>query len=277
MEFYNKVSEKCSKVVTNAYSTSFSLGIWSLPKKYHKAIYSVYGFVRLADEIVDTFHQKDKATLLKAFKIDTFKAIDEKISLNPILNAFQNVVNRFNIKKDWIEAFLFSMEMDLTKTDFTQEEYEKYIYGSAEVVGLMCLQIFCDGNDAVCEKLIPQAKSLGAAFQKVNFLRDIKSDFEERGRVYFPKVDFNNFSNGEKIEIEKDINLDFKDAFNGIKKLPNGSKLGVLATYVYYSALFNKIKNQSVEKLKNNRIRINNFHKFWLLLRTTLQVRLGLV
>lgn len=277
MQFYNKVCEQCSKLVTNAYSTSFSMGIWSLPKKYHTAIYSIYGFVRFADEIVDTFHTQDKATLLEEFEKETYKAIENKISLNPILQAFQKVVNDFNIKREWIAAFLYSMKMDLEKVDYTQELYEKYIYGSAEVVGLMCLQVFCNGDDSVCANLIPPAQSLGAAFQKVNFLRDIKSDFEERGRVYFPNVDFNHFTLAQKTEIEKDINQDFERAFEGIKDLPNGSKYGVYATYIYYKALFQKIKNQPVEKVKTDRIRINNFKKFWLLLRTGFQVRLGLV
>lgn len=265
IELYNETALKCSKLITQHYSTSFSLGIRTLDEKFHFPIYAIYGFVRYADEIVDTFHDHDKKSLLDQFTSDTYQAIDEKISLNPVLHSFQLAVNQYAIDKELIAAFLYSMEMDLTEQDYDQENYEKYIYGSAEVVGLMCLRVFCEGNDEEYQRLKPMAKSLGAAFQKVNFLRDIKSDFDDRGRVYFPGVDFKNFTEADKAAIEQDIKADFEAALIGIKQLPKGAKMGVYLAYIYYIKLFNKIQNLPSSKILHERIRIPDFKKMMLL------------
>lgn len=265
MDLYNETCFECSKIITNKYSTSFSLGIKAFDKKFQYPIYAIYGFVRYADEIVDTFHDKDKAYLIDKFRKDTKEAIDIKISLNPVLHCFQEVVNKYHIEYELIDAFLKSMEMDLDKTAYTDESYKEYIYGSAEVVGLMCLRIFCEGDDANYQKLLPKARSLGSAFQKINFLRDIKADYDERGRTYFPKIDFKNFSENDKKEIEADIKIDFDDAFEGIKNLPEGSKLGVFIAYVYYLELFKKIKNTPANIISNKRIRVSDSKKLILM------------
>lgn len=277
MDLYNETCFECSKIITNKYSTSFSLGIKAFDKKFQYPIYAIYGFVRYADEIVDTFHDKDKAYLINKFRKDTKEAIDIRISLNPVLHCFQEVVNKYNIEYELIDAFLKSMEMDLDKTAYTDESYKEYIYGSAEVVGLMCLRIFCEGDDANYQKLLPKARSLGSAFQKINFLRDIKSDFDERGRTYFPKIDFNNFSENDKKEIEADIKIDFDDAFEGIKNLPNGSKLGVYIAYVYYLELFKKIKNTPANIISNKRIRVSDSQKLILMAQAILKNKLNYV
>ena len=266
-DLYSQTAFDCSKLITNTYSTSFSLGIKTLNKKYHESIYAIYGFVRYADEIVDTFHDHDKAELLARFKKDTYVAIEEGISLNPVLHSFQIVVNKFNIDHDLIEAFLLSMEMDLSKTDYEDPDYEKYIYGSAEVVGLMCLKVFCEGDEDHYQSLLNPARHLGSAFQKVNFLRDIKSDYDDRGRVYFPGVDFNNFTQEDKKNIELDIRDEFRSSLDGIKRLPKGARAGVYLAYIYYTVLFKKIKNSSPDKVKTERIRVPNFVKFLLLVR----------
>ncbi|MEQ9466290.1 MAG: phytoene/squalene synthase family protein [Ekhidna sp.] len=266
-DLYTQTAFDCSKLITKTYSTSFSLGIRTLNKKYHESIYAIYGFVRYADEIVDTFHDHDKQKLLQRFKSDTYQSIEEKISLNPVLHSFQQVVNEFNIDHDLIEAFLISMEMDLSKKDYDDSEYEKYIYGSAEVVGLMCLKVFCEGNEEKYQELLTPARHLGSAFQKVNFLRDIKSDYDERGRVYFPGVDFNQFSNEEKKQIEEDIREEFKQSLIGIKKLPKGVRAGVYLAYIYYTVLFKKITRLSPERIKSERIRVPNLKKFMLLVK----------
>ena len=266
-DLYSQTAFDCSKLITNTYSTSFSLGIKTLNKKYHESIYAIYGFVRYADEIVDTFHDHDKAELLARFKKDTYVAIEEGISLNPVLHSFQIVVNKFNIDHDLIEAFLLSMEMDLSKTDYEDPDYEKYIYGSAEVVGLMCLKVFCEGDEDHYQSLLKPARHLGSAFQKVNFLRDIKSDYDDRGRVYFPGVDFNNFTQEDKKNIELDIRDEFRSSLDGIKRLPKGARAGVYLAYIYYTVLFKKIKNSSPDKVKTERIRVPNFVKFLLLVR----------
>lgn len=255
-ELFNSTALKCSRLITQHYSTSFTLGIKTLHKRFHLPVYAVYGFVRYADEIVDTFHGKNKQELLKRFKEDTYKAIAEEISLNPVLHAFQMIVNKYGIDHDLIEAFLYSMEMDLDQTLHDQESYEKYIYGSAEVVGLMCLRIFCEGDRKKYDALLDAAKSLGSAFQKVNFLRDIKSDFDDRGRVYFPGVDFNQFTLEDKKIIEKDIEKDFHDALIGIKMLPKGARGGVYLAYVYYVQLFKKIKRLPPRKILSERVRV---------------------
>ncbi len=266
-DLYSQTAFDCSKLITNTYSTSFSLGIKTLNKKYHESIYAIYGFVRYADEIVDTFHDHDKAELLARFKKDTYVAIEEGISLNPVLQSFQIVVNQFNIDHHLIEAFLLSMEMDLSKTDYEDPDYEKYIYGSAEVVGLMCLKVFCEGDEDHYQSLLKPARHLGSAFQKVNFLRDIKSDYDDRGRVYFPGVDFNNFTQEDKKNIELDIRDEFRSSLDGIKRLPKGARAGVYLAYIYYTVLFKKIKNSSPDKVKTERIRVPNFVKFLLLVR----------
>jgi phytoene synthase len=274
MDLYTETSFKCSKVITNCYSTSFSAGIKAFGKDLRLPIYAIYGFVRFADEIVDTFHEQDKSALIAQFKIDTYNSIAQKISLNPVLHAFQTVVNQFNIPHTLIEAFLKSMEMDLDKTAYDAAGYEEYIYGSAEVIGLMCLKVFCKGDENQYQKLVPKAKSLGAAFQKINFLRDIKSDFEERGRTYFPNVNFNNFTDADKRSIEKDIQKDFDDALIGIKNLPKSSQAGVYIAYLYYIELFKKVKNLSAITIAQKRIRIANSHKTVLMLWAILKIRL---
>lgn len=267
IDLYTKTAFDCSKLITKTYSTSFSLGISTLNRRYHAPIYAIYGFVRYADEIVDTFHDHNKSELLQRFKEDTYRSIEEKISLNPVLHSFQEVVNKYQINQELIEAFLVSMEMDLSKTDYADPEYEKYIYGSAEVVGLMCLKIFTEGKEERYQELLKPARHLGAAFQKVNFLRDIKSDYDERGRVYFPGVDFSSFSIAEKKKIEKDINQDFKEALIGIKNLPKGARAGVYLAYIYYMVLFKKISRLSPERIKKERIRVPNRKKILLLIK----------
>lgn len=272
---FDETTLECSKLITQRYSTSFTLGIKTLAKKFHLPIYAIYGFVRYADEIVDTFHDQDKKTLLAQFKDDTYTAIDNKISLNPVLHAFQLIVNAYQIDKDLIEAFLKSMEMDLDFKTYNDSRYHEYIYGSAEVVGLMCLKVFCEGDQRLYESLKSPACKLGSAFQKVNFLRDIKSDYEERGRVYFPGVDFNKFDKSAKELIEDDIQKDFDEALDGIRRLPSGAKLGVKVAYLYYQKLFDKIKGLGPEVITHQRIRIPNAKKLSLLLGTYVETKLG--
>ena len=267
-DLFTKTSLECSKLITQRYSTSFTLGIKTLHKRFHLPVYGIYGFVRFADEIVDTFHDHDKRSLLKAFKEETYKAIEDGLSFNPVLHAFQDVVHRYNIELAHIEAFLYSMELDLDPQTYDDDLYKKYIYGSAEVVGLMCLRVFCEGDAALYDSLEAPAKSLGSAFQKVNFLRDIKSDYDVRGRVYFPAVDFHEFGDRDKDEIQADIQKDFDDALDGIKRLPDGSRLGVYLAYIYYLRLFEKIKNLPPAKIKQERIRIPNPMKMLLLTQT---------
>lgn len=265
-ELYRDTCLECSKVITQRYSTSFSLGIRAFDKKYRYPIYAIYGFVRYADEIVDTFHEFDKELLFKNFKADTYQAIAQKISLNPVLHSFQYAVNKYNIPHDLIEAFLHSMEMDIDKSKYDPEQYNEYIYGSAEVIGLMCLMIFCEGDHKVYENLTPYARSLGAAFQKINFLRDIKSDYYERGRVYFPNVEFAEFCESQKLIIEEDIQKDFDHGLEGIKKLPDGARLGVYIAYRYYLDLFKKIKNLPATEVAKKRIRVADGRKAYLFL-----------
>ncbi|QEK52090.1 phytoene/squalene synthase family protein [Pedobacter aquae] len=277
MDLYTQTCLDCSKIITNNYSTSFSLGIKAFDKKFREPIYAIYGFVRFADEIVDTFHDQDKESLIAQFRKDTVEAIERKISLNPVLHAFQLVVNKYHIEFHLMDAFLKSMEMDLDKTRYTDDSYKEYIYGSAEVVGLMCLRVFCEGNHQLYDALLPKARSLGSAFQKINFLRDIKSDFEERGRTYFPGIDFTKFTEADKQEIEKDIKADFDDALEGIKQLPQGSKLGVYIAYVYYLKLFEKIKATSAQTIANKRIRIPDTQKIFLMAQALIKDKLNFV
>ena len=267
-EIFENSSARCSKIITQAYSTSFSLGIKTLSKDLREPVYGIYGMVRLADEIVDTFHDFDKKFLLEKFKHDTFEAIEQKISLNPVLHSFQKAVNRYHISLDLIEAFFKSMETDLYETAFGEDGYNEYIYGSAEVVGLMCLKVFANGDEMIYKKLEPSALALGAAFQKVNFLRDMKSDFEERGRVYFPGVDFSNFKLEAKLKIEAEVAEDFRVAYEGIKQLPAGARSGVMLAYAYYIRLFQQIKSASVCRIKETRIRVSDFEKAFLLVET---------
>ena len=277
MELFNKTTFQCSEIVTKNYSTSFSLGIRMFDKKLHEPIYAIYGFVRYADEIVDTFHDHDKKQLLEAFREDTYKAIRQKISLNPILHCFQMVVNQYNIETELIEAFLHSMEMDLYDIDYTEAKYHEYIYGSAEVVGLMCLRVFCEGNEEAYQRLKPPACSLGAAFQKVNFLRDMKSDYYDRGRVYFPNVDFNKFDYKAKQQIEADIQQDFDHAYEGILQLPRSARLGVYLAYTYYLKLFKKIQQTTPAHILAERIRVPDARKLSLLVESYFKHQLNYI
>ncbi len=276
-KLFNKVSISCSKVVTRAYSTSFSLGIRCLDKEVQDPIYSIYGFVRFADEIVDTFHDFDKQTLLDRFKEDTHRAVAEKISLNPILNSFQKTVNTFHIEASLYDQFLKSMEMDLTETEYDQQGIDEYILGSAQVVGLMCLRVFCKRDDAMYQRLKPNAMHLGAAFQKINFLRDLKADFKGMGRNYFPGIDLSRFDAESKRKIEDNIDIDFKAGFEGIKQLPHAVRLGMYVAYVYYYALFKKIKNTPPDRVMNHRIRIRNRQKLSILAYSYVKHQLKLI
>ena len=276
LSLYNQTCLECSSLITRRYSTSFSMGIRVFDKKYRSPIYAIYGFVRFADEIVDTFHDFPKKELLDKFRRDTFEAIESGISLNPVLHSFQNVVNKYNIEKELIDAFLDSMEMDLNLNAYEDNLYQKYIYGSAEVVGLMCLRVFVNGDDNMYKHLYASARSLGSAFQKINFLRDIKSDFDERGRVYFPGVDFRSFSLGDKLQIESDIKKDFDDALLGITQLPQGVRFGVYLAYKYYTKLFQKIKSASPTKVKEERIRVRDSRKVVLIFSSAFRLRFNL-
>ena len=277
-QLYQNSCVECSELITKRYSTSFSLGIRVFDKEFRNPIYSIYGFVRFADEIVDTFHQYDKKELLDDFRKETFKAIVQKISLNPILQAFQQVVNEYEINHQLITDFLDSMEMDLHKSTYESEAiYNKYIYGSAEVVGLMCLQVFTKGDKVFYNQLAPYAKSLGAAFQKINFLRDMNSDLEERGRVYFPGIDLTKFDEFTKQEILKDIQLDFDNALEGIRLLPKGARRGVYLAYVYYLNLYKNIRKASVEKIMEERIRVSDKRKAYLLMNTVVRNSMNLL
>lgn len=274
---YDSVSLKCSKLTTRAYSTSFSLGIQCLKKKLQGPIYSIYGFVRFADEIVDTFHNYDKATLLKRFKEDTYRALEERISLNPILNSYQQTANQYNFERDLTDQFLKSMEMDLHLTSYDQKGIEDYILGSAEVVGLMCLRVFCEGDEAQYQKLKPSAMKLGAAFQKINFLRDLNADFNGMGRTYFPGIDLTQFDEVSKAKIEADIAEDFHAAYLGIKQLPRAARFGVYVAYLYYLALFKKIKNTPSHVVLQNRIRVRNRHKLSILAYSFVKHQLNMI
>ena len=266
-KIFDKISLKTSILTTKMYSTSFTLGIKTIDKNIQNEIYSIYGFVRFADEIVDTFHEFNKKKLLNKFKKDTHESIKNKISLNPILNSFQRVVNKYEIDIELVDCFLESMEMDLNKQEYNQAKYKKYILGSAQVVGLMCLKVF---DKDKYTKLKPYAMSLGAAFQKINFLRDVGSDYTNLGRTYFPNVNLENFTNIDKLEIEKNIKKDFDHALIGIKKLPKSSKKGVYLSYLYYLELFKKVKKINSENLLKKRFRISNFKKILILVKVIL-------
>lgn len=276
-KLYDEVSYQCSQLVTRQYSTSFSLGIFLLGKKIHNPIYAIYGFVRLADEIVDSFHDFDKAQLLNEFIADTHKSIAERISLNPILNAFQAVVHQYQIDKELIDTFLKSMEMDLNQKDYDTAGLEAYILGSAEVVGLMCLKVFVNRDEAAYQRLKPSAMRLGAAFQKVNFLRDLQADYEGLGRTYFPEISMDAFNEQQKRQIEAEIKEDFKEALIGIRQLPKVARLGVYSAYVYYLRLFQKIRKTAANQIIEKRIRIPNWQKLWLTFGCLLKNRMNLI
>jgi len=277
-KIFDEVSNDCSKIVTKTYSTSFSLATKMLSKSIRQHIYNIYGFVRFADEIVDSFHDYDKAVLFEDFYTDLEKSIKNKIHLNPILNSFQATYHKFNIDKDLVDSFMSSMEKDLNKKKYmTNQEYEEYIYGSADVVGLMCLKVFVNGDSKKYEELKSFAMSLGSAFQKVNFLRDLKDDFEILNRTYFPETDLNELNEESKIKIINEIEADFKEGLNGIKKLPIEAKFGVFMAYRYYSQLLKKLKKTPALEIKNTRIRVPNYKKFELLTRSYVKYQLNLL
>jgi len=277
MNLFHEVSQDCSRITTEKYSTSFSSAIRLLHKDLRTPICNIYGFVRFADEIVDTFHGFDKAMLFEEFKKATYDAIERGISLNPILHSFQMTVNQYKIDHALIDAFLYSMELDLGKHTYDRAGYETYIYGSAEVVGLMCLYIFCEGNQAQYDALKPAAKSLGSAFQKVNFLRDVKADFEGLDRMYFPDCDFANFTQADKLAIEQDIQKDFDEAYAGILNLPIKARFGVYVAYKYYLSLFKKIQRLEPAHILESRIRIPDYGKAFILAKAGIRSQLNIM
>ena len=274
-QLFDELSYSVSKITTEKYSTSFSLGILALKPSIRSAIYAIYGYVRLADEIVDSFHEYDKEKLLNRLKIETQNALEEKISLNPILQSFQETVHKYEIDTVLIEQFLNSMEMDLQKIEYNSELYDEYIFGSAEVVGLMCLQVFTEGNKDKFQELKPYAMKLGSAFQKINFLRDLKDDYQILGRTYFPNVDMCVFDNCVKCQIEQEIEEEFKEALIGIKKLPNSSMFGVYLAYKYYISLFKKIKSKTSSEILNNRIRVSNPQKIFVAFKSYVRYKIA--
>lgn len=277
LQLYQQVSSKCSEAVTLSYSTSFSSAIRLLHPSLRTPVFSIYGFVRLADEIVDSFHPFDKPHLLQRFREDTYYAIENGISLNPVLHSFQEVVNQYKIDHRLIDAFFHSMEMDLEMQEHTQEEISEYIYGSAEVVGLMCLYVFCDGNREQFAQLSPYAQALGAAFQKVNFLRDFKADYQLLNRTYFPGCCFSTFDEAAKADIVRNIESDFRVAYEGVLMLPIKARFGVYVAYRYYYSLFNKIKKLKAEHVLERRIRIPNFNKAVLVMNAKIAFQLNLI
>lgn len=277
IQLFHNLSEKCSQLTTEEYSTSFASAIRLLHNDIRKPVYNIYGFVRFADEIVDTFHDQDKPELLQQFKAETFAAIHRGLSLNPILHSFQLTVNRYKIDHQLIEAFFLSMEMDLHKRIYSRTDYHEYIYGSAEVVGLMCLYVFCEGDQTLYAQLKPAAQALGSAFQKVNFLRDIKADYHDLNRMYFPGIDFGNFTPVMKAAIEADIALDFQRAYNGIVQLPWKARFGVYVAYKYYLSLFLRIKRIQASRILRERIRVPNYLKALIVMRAGLKNQLKLI
>lgn len=274
---YDQVAVASSKLITRTYSTSFSLGIYFLDRKIHNDIYAIYGFVRLADEIVDSFHGFEQEKMMAEIRKDTENAIKNKISINPVLNAFQLTVNCYQIEWELIDTFLKSMEMDLTKEIHDSNSFNDYVLGSAEVVGLMCLRVFTNNNNEHYESLKDSAMRLGAAFQKVNFLRDLKQDYQDLGRSYFPEIDLSKFTVADKAKIEDEIIADFDAALEGIKRLPKCAKLGVYLAYIYYRALFNKIVKLSPGRVMHERIRIPNYSKFGLMFDSIIRYKLNLI
>ncbi len=277
LTLYDTIALRCSKEVTTGYSTSFSLGIRTLARRHRPAIYAIYGFVRLADEIVDTFFDQKQRAMLKKFRQDTAEAITDGVSSNPVLHSFQWAVNTYSIDREFIDAFLYSMEMDLDQKRHDEKSYAQYIYGSAEAVGLMCLRVFCHDKPHRFAELREPARKLGSAFQKVNFLRDIGSDFSDRGRIYFPGVDFGNFTAADKKLIEDDIASEFSAALEGIRGLDRGSRRGVYLAYSYYLALFSKIRKTPPEAIAGQRFRISDGRKILLLVKVLLKSLTGLI
>lgn len=275
---FDTVSNDCSKVVTKSYSTSFSLATKMLSKSIRQDIYNIYGFVRFADEIVDSFHNYNKEELFNYFVIDFERALNDRISLNPIINSFQNTFYKHNIDKHLVDSFLKSMRMDLYKNEYlTKEEYKEYIYGSADVVGLMCLKVFVKGDNKKYEELKQMAMSLGSAFQKVNFLRDLKADHDNLSRTYFPNTDLNKLNEVSKQHIIEDIEADFEEGLKGIKQLPIEAKFGVFMAYRYYRQLLKKLKKTPALEIKNTRIRVPNYKKFYILTRSYVKYQLNLL
>ena len=277
MEIYRKNNLDCSRITTRNYSTSFSLGVRVLSAKYREGIYSIYGFVRFADEIVDTFFEQDQRTIFQEFRLETFKAIDRGFSINPIIDSFQMTVRKYNIDRELVEAFLVSMEMDLTHDVYSPEMLKKYIYGSAEVVGLMCLRVFYFNEPEKYNKLVAPARKLGEAFQKVNFLRDVHEDFNEKGRVYFKDIDFSNFTDETKKQLEAEIEKDFMESMEGIRQLKKQVRFGVYLAYSYYMHLLKEIKKARPEEILKKRYRITNTRKSFLLVNAYLKNVLNLL
>lgn len=275
---FDHVSNICSQKVTNAYSTSFSSAVKMLAPSIRQDIYNIYGFVRFADEIVDTFHEFDKATLFEEFETEMYRALERKISLNPVLNAFQHTIHKYEIPVQLVEAFMKSMRQDLYKTEYhTEQEYHQYIYGSADVVGMMCLKVFVNGNEKKYLELRSSAMRLGSAFQKVNFLRDLKADFEDLSRTYFPNTNLKQLNESDKIRIIREIEDDFEAGFIGIQKLPVEAKFGVYTAYVYYKKLLTKLKNTPSTEIKNTRIRVPDYEKIGLLAKCYVNYRLNII
>ncbi|HEX5149813.1 MAG TPA: phytoene/squalene synthase family protein [Parafilimonas sp.] len=277
IELFHKTSQQCSRITTENYSTSFAAAIKLLHKDIRADIHNIYGFVRFTDEIVDSFHGYHKEQLLQSFRTETFKAIKERISLNPILHSFQITVNKYGIELSLIETFFQSMQSDLHKNYFTKDLYQKYIYGSAETVGLMCLRIFCSGDEIIYERLKDHARSLGAAFQKVNFLRDMKADHEQLDRMYFPGCSFYNFTREQKKQIEADIQKDFDHAYEGMLQLPARARLGVYVAFKYYFSLFKKIKRLKPKSVLQSRIRIPDYTKLFILAKAGLRYQFNIL
>jgi phytoene synthase len=277
LQLYHTTTQECNTIITKRYSTSFTLGIKMLGKQYQNGIFGIYGYVRLGDEIVDSFQDYDRVQIWNEYERDSWLALERGISPNPVINAFVQVVKKYNIDYELIKAFHISMKLDLEEQKYDPELFEKYIHGSAEVVGLMCLKVFCDGNEEMYERLTKPAKSLGSALQKVNFLRDIKDDFSEKGRIYFPNLNFSSFDKKIKEVIEEDIQQEFHQALNGIKQLPDGSRIGVYIAYKYYLKLFKKIKRKKPQQVLKGRIRINNLLKLFILTKSFARYKLNLL
>ena len=277
MEIYRKNNLACSKITTRNYSTSFSLGVRLLSPKYREGIYSIYGFVRYADEIVDTFVEQDQRTIFDEFRVETFKAIERKFSINPIIDSFQMAVRKYNIDRELVDAFLLSMEMDLVHDVYSPELLKTYIYGSAEVVGLMCLRVFYFNEPEKYDQLVIPARKLGEAFQKVNFLRDARDDFNEKGRVYFKNIDFDNFTEETKKQLEAEIEKDFQESMEGIRQLKKQVRLGVYLAYSYYMHLLKEIKKARPEEILKKRYRITNTKKSYLLVNAYLKNTLNML
>jgi phytoene/squalene synthetase len=275
---FDKVSFDCSKNVTRSYSTSFSTAVGLLSPTIRQDIYNIYGFVRFADEIVDTFHDYNKEDLFNLFEDNLEHALKNKISLNPILNSFQHTVNKYQIPNELIDAFMKSMKLDLFKTNYsTTEEYKEYIYGSADVVGLMCLKVFVNGNQNQYNQLKESAMSLGSAFQKVNFLRDLKADYEDLSRTYFPNTDLSQLDEESKLAIIKEIEEDFEKGYLGIQQLPIEAKFGVYTAYIYYKKLLKKLKNTPSLEIKSTRIRVPNYQKYGLFAKCYFSYKLNII